>query len=239
MKALDDLTLEDWRDAFSKIRVRSSESFSHLLCDVDDDKESRAKKEVLYRILFMDHKSSSSWYEYCMITIKQFPSRKLQLQRLINKALDACAMGGNVGDLARDKSFALLHSALAQLKSDDECLRHYEEVIWKKEIGLDVASIYLDWASVELRRKGDEAEAKKRALAVLQRGVDKWAEPKNVLLARIKELSIGAFDDGEVAFAFAKVSDIGDATYSTSVNLNPSSSPLSIYLISFPLSLRA
>lgn len=219
---MDQLSIDDWKAAFaSKIRVRSSESFSHLLCDVEDVDEPRGKKEALYKILFVDHKNSSFWYDYCTMAMHQFPSRKCQLQRLINKALETIGNGAEDTKLRQDKHYALLHGSLAALKSDEESLRYFEDIIWKKEIGLDMASIFIDWANVELRSKKKDSgsttnmdeESRKRALAILQRGIAKNAEPRMEILSRIKELqskSNGAFDDGEVAF---NVSSSNSSTY--------------------------
>lgn len=78
---------EECIEAFNKhLKTKTFEHFSILL--YDNNKSSIEQKQLLYKILFEDHKSIINWSKYIDCTIQTFPDRKLQLQRLINKSLE-------------------------------------------------------------------------------------------------------------------------------------------------------
>ena len=88
------MKFSEWNAMFTKkIQKRKFENFSLLLCEVDEDlidgdDDSQEHRRLLHRVLFEDHMSVEYWSDYCCHTIAKFPSRRLQLQRLINKALE-------------------------------------------------------------------------------------------------------------------------------------------------------
>ena len=101
----------EWIAEFNrKIRVKAFEQFSLLLCDIDtSDAE---QKEKLEKILFNDHTSPVFWLSYVDYVSRIFPERKLQLQRLVNKALELIDESSN-----KDvESYIKLHLQSAALK---------------------------------------------------------------------------------------------------------------------------
>ena len=112
----------EWNAMFTKkIQKRKFENFSLLLCDVDEDlldscgvqdEDSQEQRQLLHRVLFEDHLSVDYWSDYCCHTIAKFPSRRLQLQRLINKALEFIDEQTNTDGT----KYLNLHMHLAKLK---------------------------------------------------------------------------------------------------------------------------
>jgi hypothetical protein len=70
----------------TKIKKKPFEQFSLLLCDLENCEE--IQKNLLKNILFGDESSPLGWLDYINYLINQFPNRKMQLQRLVNKAID-------------------------------------------------------------------------------------------------------------------------------------------------------
>lgn len=106
------ISSHDWVKAFNdKLRVKPFEQFSLLLCDLDSCES--AQKDLLKKILFDDHASPVYWGEYISYAFKKFPERKLQLQRLVNKALETVDEKEN----KNNRHFAAIHVQSAKLKT--------------------------------------------------------------------------------------------------------------------------
>jgi hypothetical protein len=100
-----------WLEAFNeKIKTKSFEQFSLLLCDVQRAPE--VQKQLLAAILFNDHRSLINWVAYLEYANHVFGSRKLQLQRLLNKALEL--LDENL--FKNEKSYLNIHLSSAALK---------------------------------------------------------------------------------------------------------------------------
>ena len=197
----------EWIIAFNnKLKVRAFEQFSLLLFDKDtNSKDNNEQRQLLRKILFENHQSVSYWYDYINHVIIKYPGRKLQLQRLINKALDCVTVDSNAIDNRTNKYFVNLYLLSAQYKNDEhESMKYFEDVIWKKEIGRRFANVFISWSDIAMKINGPS-----EAIAIIQRGIDSQAEPRHTLQTRLQELqvlidpSIKAnthFDDGEVIF---------------------------------------
>jgi hypothetical protein len=92
-----------------KLQAKSSELFSLLLCDISQDSPQRW---LLDRILFENEKLPIYWYSYITCTVKAFPEKKLQLQRLVNKALEVISEN----EFRNDESYLQLHLISASMK---------------------------------------------------------------------------------------------------------------------------
>lgn len=104
-------TLDDWQQAFNeRLKTKTFEQFSLLLFDVDtaDPKQSK----LLQKILFTDHTSVVYWGDYIEYVFSIFPNRKLQLQRLLNKALEFVDEKVN----RNHRHLTMLHLKSAELK---------------------------------------------------------------------------------------------------------------------------
>ena len=100
-----------WINGFNeKIRLKPFEQFSILLCDLDNCISEQ--RDLLGSILFGDHLNPQNWHAYVSFATKAFPERKLQLQRLVNKALEILDEKIN-GD---NFYYAALHVMSARLK---------------------------------------------------------------------------------------------------------------------------
>ena len=197
----------EWIIAFNnKLKVRSFEQFSLLLFDKDsNNKDNIVQRQLLRKILFENHQSVSYWYDYINHVINKYPERKLQLQRLINKALDCVTVDINAIDNRTNKHFVNLFLLSAQYKNDDhESIKYFEDVIWKKEIGRRFANVYITWSDIAMK-----INEPSEAIAIIQRGIDSQAEPRRTLQTRLQELKVlidpsikanAQFDDGEVIF---------------------------------------
>ena len=206
----------EWIQAFNnKLKVRSFEQFSLLLFDKDAvSNDNSEQRQLLRKVLFENHQSASYWYDYISHVIIKFPGRKLQLQRLINKALD-CVTDGNAKENRTNRHFVSLYLLSAQYKNDDkECMKYFDDIIWKKEIGRRFANVFISWSEVAMRLNGHS-----EAIAIIQKGIDCQAEPRHMLQTKLQELqsfhtsskAVTHFDDGEVVFnKNSKKKDIND-----------------------------
>jgi len=197
----------EWIVAFNnKLKVRAFEQFSLLLFDKDsNNKDNNEQRQLLRKILFENHQSVLYWYDYINHVINKYPGRKLQLQRLINKAIDCVTVDSNAIDNRTNRHFVNLFLLSAQYKNDDhESIKYFEDVIWKKEIGRRFANVYISWSDIAIKIKGPS-----EAIAIIQKGIDSQAEPRLTLQTRLQELQVlidpsikanAHFDDGEVIF---------------------------------------
>jgi hypothetical protein len=79
--------MDDWVNAFNiNIKTKSFEKFNVMM--FDPTTASKTQKAALAKILFDDHKSVQFWGDYIDCVCSVFPDRKLQLQRLVSKALE-------------------------------------------------------------------------------------------------------------------------------------------------------
>lgn len=203
----------EWVQAFNnKLKVRSFEQFSMLLFDIDD-KDNNEQRKLLKNILFENHHSALYWYEYIKHIISKFPGRKLQLQRLINKALD-CLTDNDDKEYHTNRHVVSLYLLSAQYKSSDkESLKYFEDIIWKKEIGRRFSNVFILWCDISMKVNGISD-----AVAIIQKGISSQAEPRHILQTKLQELqmlskdnqnnSTIAFDDGEVIFKKRKTTEI-------------------------------
>ena len=100
-----------WLEQFNRtIKQNPHDQFSALICDLESC-ESR-QRELLHNLLFRNHNSARFWFEYCKFIVESFPQRKLQLQRLVNKAFNFI----NEVENRDDKHFVQLHLLSAKLK---------------------------------------------------------------------------------------------------------------------------
>jgi len=84
---MSSISQDEWIAAFNlKLKQKSFEQFSILLFDLNQC--GVEQKQLLYPILFQDHKSVYSWEQYILYCIGHFPEKKLQVQRLISKGLE-------------------------------------------------------------------------------------------------------------------------------------------------------
>lgn len=202
-----------WLDAFDqKIKTKSFEAFSLLLCDFSRAPDKQ--KVLLNEILFKDHCSATYWAAYIEYACKTFPTRKLQLQRLINKGLELL----DEAIYKNDKDYLIIHINLANLKgSIEETIRYFQNNIYKRNIGTKSASLYVSWADASIAWNGAQ-----EGLLVLNKAVEADAEPKQTITKKLKEIkllhekkqneeevaktnigsskSLTLFDDGEVKF---------------------------------------
>lgn len=103
--------LPAWKQAFdAKIKSKPFEQFGLLLCDLETCVP--AQRELLRKILFDDCSSAHFWSDYINFTIEFFPERKLQLQRLVNKAIEVL----NEADNKDNRQYTNLHLQSMKLK---------------------------------------------------------------------------------------------------------------------------
>jgi hypothetical protein len=101
MSSSEEVSIEDWQEAFSlKVKTKSFEQFSLFLIDIKTTNSNFSlqvnetgekltnlvQKNLLYNILFKDHKSIDFWTQYLEYVSSIFSEKKLQLQRLYFKA---------------------------------------------------------------------------------------------------------------------------------------------------------
>lgn len=80
---------DNWMKVFTeKLKVKAFEQFSILLCDPMNPSCDLQQKQELYNILFVNHKSPNFWESYISSCERLYPEKKLQLQRLLNKAIE-------------------------------------------------------------------------------------------------------------------------------------------------------
>jgi hypothetical protein len=101
-----------WLDAFQqRLKKRTFEQFSILLLDFNEC--CQEQKRLLEKILFDDHNSVDHWSRYIRFVSVHFDQKnQLQLQRLINKALEFL----NEKQLKDNSQFLEIHILLAKLK---------------------------------------------------------------------------------------------------------------------------
>lgn len=103
--------LKNWIDAFnSKLKTKAFEQFSILICDFK--KCQQKQKDLLYKILFIDHKAANYWSDYIEFVVNSFSDRRLQLQRLINKSFELLSESENINNI----NYVKIHLIAAQLK---------------------------------------------------------------------------------------------------------------------------
>lgn len=108
---MDGKTMDDFVEAFNtKVKTKSFEQF-HLMM-IDWKSGSARQKQALYQILFVDNKSVDFWKEYVEMVVGLFPERKLQLQRLISKALELL----DEKQMKENPKYLAIHIALANCK---------------------------------------------------------------------------------------------------------------------------
>lgn len=207
--------ISQWTNQFNlKIKTRQLEQFGLLLCDLESCNNDQ--KQMLKKILFgssSSHQCASTWCDYITLVIELFPTRKLQLQRLINKALELVvdsSSESNSSDVKSSRHYMQLHLIYSQLKSDDDALKYFHDCIVKKEIGFRFASMFLAWSELELRCGSSDVDAetrKSRALHALQLGLDKKAEPRHQLVARIQDINGPASTASAASLAQQKMND--------------------------------
>ena len=104
---------EEWVKSFSKhLKIKAFEQFSLLLCDINSPNCDPEQKELLHDILFKDSRSVDTWQQYINVCVHLFPDKKLQLQRLVSKALETIDEKRNKDD---DK-FIQIHLQAASMK---------------------------------------------------------------------------------------------------------------------------
>lgn len=188
--SLSSLSISDdnWINAFNeKLKLRSFEQFSLLLCDLSNCEIEQ--KNILYKILFEeidenDNQSAENWCEYVSYVMKRFPNSRLQLQRLVVKALEALTkiVASNLL-IRQSRSYLTLHLYFAQLKSNnEESLKYYKEIIWKKGIGRKFSNFYTTWADMDFQVNGNNDTA----IEILQKGIASKAEPTDILITNMK-----------------------------------------------------
>lgn len=135
--------MEDFVEAFNaRVKTKPFEQF-HLMM-IDWKSGSTRQKQALYNLLFVDAKSVEYWREYVDLVVSLFPERKLQLQRVISKALELL----DEKQLKDHAKYLAIHIALAHCKSTKEDAKRYFEVsIYRKHIGRGLAALYLAWAA--------------------------------------------------------------------------------------------
>ena len=75
-----------YHNAFnSKIKTKPFEQFSVLMFDLETS--NNEQKNLLDQILFGDQNSAQSWLDYVTYVMSIFPDQKMQVQRLVNKAI--------------------------------------------------------------------------------------------------------------------------------------------------------
>jgi hypothetical protein len=182
------ISVDDWINAFNeKLKMRSFEQFSLLLCDLSNCEIEQ--KNILYKILFEeinenDNQSAENWCNYVSYVMKKFPNSRLQLQRLVVKSLEALTkvVASNL-IIRQSRSYLTLHLCFAQLKSNnEESLKYYKEVIWKKGIGRKFSNFYTTWADINYQVNGSND----KAIEILQKGITCKAEPNEILITNIK-----------------------------------------------------
>ena len=148
---LDSLSLSTWTNQFEKyFKTKTFEQISLLLFDfsisypTDEQDVHVRQKKLLYNIMFLRDSQSQedacvAWSEYIKLTFQlNFPNRKLQLQRLVNKALEFLSEQ----TLKTFKPFVDIHLMAASLKSTDkETQRYFQNVLSKKEIGMKFSDL--------------------------------------------------------------------------------------------------
>lgn len=104
-------TMEDFVEAFNgRVKTKPFEQF-HLMM-IDWKSGSARQKQALYNLLFVDAKSVEYWREYVELVVSLFPERKLQLQRVISKALELL----DEKSLKDHAKYLAIHIALAHCK---------------------------------------------------------------------------------------------------------------------------
>lgn len=79
--------MDDFVEAFNmRVKTKTFEQF-HLMM-IDWKSCLPRQKQSLYNILFVDAKSIDFWKDYIDLVVSLFPERKLQLQRVISKAIE-------------------------------------------------------------------------------------------------------------------------------------------------------
>lgn len=137
---------EVYTQAFNdQLKRKPFEQVSLLLCDFERCSDEQIK--LLNNLLFSKRKEcdSRAWADYIKYTCKSFPDRRLQLQRLVNKALEL--LDENVHK--NDKNFLsiYLNSALLRKEAIDVA-RYIENSIYNRDIGVAFAELYIQWADV-------------------------------------------------------------------------------------------
>lgn len=154
--------IQEWNEAFnSRLKKQRFEQFGILLCDLE--KCEARQKELLRKILFENCNSAQFWGEYIDYVVASFPDKKLQVQRLINRAIEAIDAGSI--DVRDNKQYVAIHLHSANFKSDsNESLKYFQNIIWKREIGRRIAKVFLQWAEIAHKEKG-----KSVAIDILQK----------------------------------------------------------------------
>jgi hypothetical protein len=104
---------KDWLTAFDqKIKKKSYDQFSIFILEWKT--ASTEQKEALGKILFVDHTSLKYWDEYISLCFNLFAeTKKVQVQRLINKAIESF----DEGQYNQDELFLDLYLRAMQLKT--------------------------------------------------------------------------------------------------------------------------
>jgi hypothetical protein len=75
-------------EAFNqKLKTKPFEHFSLMLFDLNE--LDPTKTILIEKILFLDHKSPHYWLDYVNHLKGKLPGKRMQLQRLINKAIES------------------------------------------------------------------------------------------------------------------------------------------------------
>ena len=106
--------MAEWTIAFTeKLKTKAFESISLLMFDEHEIAQDQVKQKLLNKLLMTDHKSVSLWAEYIDISFKaNYPQKKLQLQRLVNKALEVL----DEKELKDNRQYVSIHLHSADLK---------------------------------------------------------------------------------------------------------------------------
>lgn len=173
-------TNEQYIQAFnSKVRRKQFEQFSVLLCDLHTSNSQQ--KKLLQTVLFAEEHSPVNWLDYINYVNVLFPTRKLQLFRLVNKAIECI----DEDKYRNNKQYLLLHLAVIRFKQDSaDGLKYFENVIWKRKVGVRFAQLYTSWAELASSVNCEIEDI----LLILERGISYRAEPLHTLITRIQNL---------------------------------------------------
>ena len=153
-----------WNAAFeAHLRKKQFEKFNLLMCDISTCTE--AQRDLLGKILFVDHLDVNYWYDYVEYANQHFSDRKLHIQRLIHKALEIL----DESKLKQSHPYLMLHlQSIKFKKTPEEMLRYFQNILWKRDIGKFDAELYIAWGEVEKEANPKDSSA---ALQMLQKVV--------------------------------------------------------------------
>jgi hypothetical protein len=175
---MDRLDINEWINSFNqKLKLKAFEQFSLLLCDHNSDEQ---QKRLLQAILFEDHRSPNAWNSYILHCIHLYPDKNLQLQRLVNKAIEMIDESLNQDN--EDYFNILIESAL--LKNNAKDVSKQFQSLWKREYLRKRAAFFIAWSKVEKEVSGVSG-----AIDILQKGLLSNAEPRSSLKTQLMQIN--------------------------------------------------